>query len=510
MIVRVAHLLLRVFSSVALLGIPAFSGTIIHVPAQQPTIQAGINAASNGDTVLVAPGTYYENINFNGKAITVASSNGAKVTIIDGGGLAPVAAFVTKEGPTSVLSGFTLQNGLGTFSFGYMGGAVSISSASPTIKQNVMKSNTADYGGGVGVYWGSPIITGNTITGNSAQFGGGVSFVGDASSGQLIKNTISFNQGGAGAGVSLNGARNLLVENNKILSNSAFNATDQGGGLWLANESDEVIVQNVIAKNICASGSQVYAYASSANGWMLINNTIVSAPNGGADAAVIADGATTYVVIENNIISAASDNAALLCNPVYHLAGPPIVKFNDASNPFVSYGDSCTGFDGVNGNISANPAFVTTSNYQLKGGSPAIDAGTNSAPNLPAKDFVNNPRIINGNGLATAIVDMGVYEFVPVVLAPKSLSFGLQAVGSTISKPVKLTNAKNKVLNVSSYTVPIGYAVSGCGSSIAAFTSCTLTITFHPLTSGTFKGSLAVKDDAGNSPQTVVLSGSAN
>jgi len=75
---------------------------------------------------------------------------------------------------------------------------------------------------------------------------------------------------------------------------------------------------------------------------------------------------------------------------------------------------------------------------------------------------------------------------------------------------VKLTNAQNKALNVSSYTVPAGYSASGCGSSIAAFTSCTLTITFHPLTSGTFKGSLVVKDDAGNSPQAVALSGSAH
>ena len=56
----------------------------IHVPADQPTIQAAINAASNGDTVLVAPGTYLENINFNGKSITVTSSGGPSVTIIDG------------------------------------------------------------------------------------------------------------------------------------------------------------------------------------------------------------------------------------------------------------------------------------------------------------------------------------------------------------------------------------------------------------------------------------------
>ena len=49
----------------------------IHVPGDQPTIQAGVNAASNGDIVLVAPGTYYENIDIKGKAITVTSSGGA-------------------------------------------------------------------------------------------------------------------------------------------------------------------------------------------------------------------------------------------------------------------------------------------------------------------------------------------------------------------------------------------------------------------------------------------------
>src|SRR4051812_24854050 len=80
----------------ALCSTAAFAQKTINIPADYPTIQAGINAASNGDTVLVAPGTYFENIDFKGKGITVTSSNAA-VTTIDGGSKGPAVSFKSGE-----------------------------------------------------------------------------------------------------------------------------------------------------------------------------------------------------------------------------------------------------------------------------------------------------------------------------------------------------------------------------------------------------------------------------
>src|SRR5260370_5390562 len=111
---------------------------VIHVPADQPTIQAAINAAQNGDTVLVAPGTYFENINFSGKAIRVTSSSGYALTIIDGiFNYQSTVTFDTGEGLNSIVDGFTIQHGSGLA----YGGGVSISNASPTVSHNVIKNN---------------------------------------------------------------------------------------------------------------------------------------------------------------------------------------------------------------------------------------------------------------------------------------------------------------------------------------------------------------------------------
>jgi len=105
----------------------ALQAQIIHVPADYPTIQQGINAATPGDTVLVAEGMYYEQINFKGKKPLVVASrfavdgdtNHIRKTIIDGSQLtnldsASVVYFISGEDTTSILCGFTIMRGKGT------------------------------------------------------------------------------------------------------------------------------------------------------------------------------------------------------------------------------------------------------------------------------------------------------------------------------------------------------------------------------------------------------------
>jgi hypothetical protein len=112
-----------------------------------PTIQAGIDAAVNGDTVTVANGTYTgagnKNLNFRGKAITVKSSGGAGRCIIDCQGSGRGFGFYSDEGNSSIVQGFTIKNGDADY-----GGGIDIYYASPTIKHCVFQNCFADFDGG--------------------------------------------------------------------------------------------------------------------------------------------------------------------------------------------------------------------------------------------------------------------------------------------------------------------------------------------------------------------------
>jgi parallel beta helix pectate lyase-like protein len=408
-------------------AMPVSAVNVLNVPGAYPTIQAAIDASTNGDSVVVAPGTYFENIDFKGKLITVQSAQGPSATTIDGGNLAPVVNFSTAETPAAVLQGFTLQHGNATFAFSYEGAGIHISGASPTVVGNVVVANTSCANGvGISVASASPVIRDNTIDGNtkqpgcSGQNGGGI-YVRGAGNTQIIHNSIFNNTTDFGGGISLFAAGSPTLFDNTISGNGA---EYQGGGIYAVNQSDANIVQNLITGNRSpGSGSGLYiSPPSGTRGALLVNNTV--AGNFGGDSGVFLGGFDEQVQLSNNIVAAAGAVPAVLCDTTYS-STLPVFDRNDLFNSAgPATQGSCSTVVGTSGNISADPTFVAAADYHLQGTSPAIDAGNSSAPSLAATDLDGMPRI---SGVA---VDQGAYEFQQaLVVTTTSLCCAVEGAG---------------------------------------------------------------------------------
>jgi parallel beta-helix repeat protein len=382
--------------------------TTLKVPQDIATIQAAINAAQNGDTVLVAPGTYVESIDFLGKAITVTSEQGPGVTKIDANLADAVVKATSGETRASVLSGFTLTHGLpGAIQTGYQ--------SSPTISGNVLADNRVCNGSAAIQIWngGSPLIQNNVISTNTCDPGAGGSGIfvvsGASSSPQILDNVISNHRG---TGISLLSGGTTTIRGNTITGNGGAPGVE-GGGIQIGNFSDVDIINNVITGNSSLRGGGIHWLTpSGTRGPLLVNNTI--AGNDSAEGSgIYADGFDAQTLLVNNIIVAKAGQTAVVCGNLNDI-NPPIFQFNDVYSPSGAlYAGICTDQTGHNGNISADPLFVNPSvaDYHLPASSPAINAGTNSAPSLPASDKDGLPRISGG------IVDMGAFEL-PLPSAP--------------------------------------------------------------------------------------------
>ena len=230
------------------------------------TIQAAIDDADSGDTVEVSPGTYYENINFSGKNITLRSTdpNDLSVvvsTIIDGGGNGSVVTFQSGETAQAVLSGFTFLNGNSGLDHG---GGIYAENSSPTIENNIIRNNvTSNWGGGIYVENSSSVITGNTITANVSNFGGGI-FVCNGSfpniSSNIITNNTAENHGG---GIYVNYSSPTIVDN-IINDNVATGRTGYGGGICVWMGSSPTIKGNTLNNNNAdIIGGGIFVYSSS-------------------------------------------------------------------------------------------------------------------------------------------------------------------------------------------------------------------------------------------------------
>src|SRR5688572_25844396 len=206
---------------ISLLFVVIAQASVITVPGNFNTIQEAIIASSSGDTVIVTPGTYFENINFRGKNIVVTSLfyitgdiSYIISTIINGSNpihqdTASCVIFNSGEDSGAILQGFTITGGTGTVWFDIHGagvfregGGILIEGSSPVIRHNYITGNhvtdmtgvVSTGGGGIRVGDGNPEITNNVITLNQARYGAGLVL---NYSGCLIRNNvIASNTGG--------------------------------------------------------------------------------------------------------------------------------------------------------------------------------------------------------------------------------------------------------------------------------------------------------------------------
>ena len=242
--------------------LPVFADTI-RVPAESPTIQGAIDVAVNGDTVLVAPGTYLENINLNGKAIRITSESGPAVTMIDGGGLDSVVRIENGEDSNTILQGFTIQNGDGGAD---SGGGLHIDLASPTIIGNRIVNNTGCAGTGVMVVGAAPVtipeitlFKGNVIDGNANYAdtslcsgtigGGGVSALRVIASRPSYENQITNNTDPRRSWRrrfdDLAGRAGVCGQLDQRQSgNGCCSLVTRGGGIYLDGAAEAIVEQN--------------------------------------------------------------------------------------------------------------------------------------------------------------------------------------------------------------------------------------------------------------------------
>ncbi len=263
----------------SLLLAPLSFAEIIEVPGNFEAIQRAINHSEDGDTVLVSPGTYRENILYSGKNIVVGSlmlttGNEAYIdsTIIDGNEHGSVVAFFQRVTSDAKLIGFTIQNGRGwALNQQFMGGGILIVQSDVVIKHckirnNQLTNDIGTWGGGIGFYglgeFNSPTIRDCEIYMNSSLgYGGGLGII--RCNPTLERVIIRDNSAEYGAGICIDDDCNVTLNNCAISGN---NAESIGGGI-IADTNSSIILRNA---NVVGNSCNRYAGGILLNGGVQI------------------------------------------------------------------------------------------------------------------------------------------------------------------------------------------------------------------------------------------------
>ena len=302
-----------------------------------PTIQAAIDSATSGDSVLVASGVYDENLDTRGKGLSLIGAAGPDATIVDGGRRERVLTFTS-----GLVTGLTLRNGLSE----YGGAGIWIRGPNSTVfRNNIVENNVA------GIEWDT----------------------------------------GGGGGIYIDGfANGVLIESNIIRDNLA---TAAGGGIFDAGPSPQFVLNeirnNVISGNSCLNfGGGIALFAAVVSGNLVLDN---HSERAGAGIAADLGGLPPVGEIRNNTIvknRAGSQGAGLLVTGGDPLISNNIIAWNGPGGGIV-YGGTreptcndlwandvdAVGWSGMgNGNFSADPLFCNpeVQNYSLFRNSPCL------------------------------------------------------------------------------------------------------------------------------------------
>lgn len=369
---------------------PAPDGSAAH---PFPLVQPALDVAQNGDTVLVLPGTYIQELDLLGKNITLISRDGPAVTVLDGNHFLSVITIANGETRDAVVTGFTITHGLGTGNGSYnIGGGFRVFRSSPTIRGNWIVDNQAHFGGGIDTEEGDPLIVSNYIADN---------FVGDNHLRHLT---------GDGGGISFYNSsgeayQNVIVENI---------ANRQGGGIVIQDDNgqstfpmDITIANNVIANNIVETrlgGGIAYLFRGNVTvrGCTITGNTATNA-NG-----ILVTGLAATLNLENTIIYR-NENPAGSSEAFLNAGSTTNVAWCDVEGgqaTFLTGGGAVLNWGA--GNIDANPLFTNddSGDFSIRPCSPCVHAGNPAFAGAGEFDVSGAARLFNGR------VDIGGYELV--------------------------------------------------------------------------------------------------
>jgi len=273
-------------------------------------IQDAIDSAVNGTAqkIIVYQGTYFENINFSGKTVSLTSLDPNDLTVVsqtvlDGNGLGSVIVFSCSEQRDSIIEGFTITGGCAD-----SGGGIFCSDTSPTIAKNIICNNHATAqkakGGGIYCYGGSPLITKNTIKQNTANWIGGA-IVFEQSCGVVSENQIANNSASndSGGGIMCYSGSSPQILSNTISNNHGEN----GGGIACWQDSSPVISDNLISDNNVPAGYGGGIFCDLGYCCPAIKNNVLIGNKAGYGGGIAGITGACPKIVNNTIVSNQAD-----------------------------------------------------------------------------------------------------------------------------------------------------------------------------------------------------------